>query len=149
MNTTGRFRRRLAPLAIVVSLLLVGSCRKQTTIQTPPPVQVANSINALAQSVDAATSALIAARDAGKLPQADLNSAFRVITSIAATGKQLNAELRSTDTWEVQKTKMRQIIVASGVASISSSLPPNARAIMLVALTTFNAISAGVGGPIL
>ena len=149
MNITVNFRRRLVPLAIVFSLLLAGSCRKQTTIQTPPPVQVASSINALAQSVDAATSALITARDAGKVSQADLNIAFKVITAISTTGKQLNTELRSTDTWEVQKTKMRQIIVASGVAATSSSLPLNARAIMLAALTTFNAISAGVGGPIL
>ena len=149
MNIIVNFRRRLVPLAIVFSLLLAGSCRKQTAIQTPPPVQMASSINALAQSVDAATSALIAARDAGKLSQPDLNIAFKVIVAISTTGKQLNAELRSTDTWEVQKTKMRQIVVASGIAATSSSLPPNARAIILVALTTFNAISAGVGGPIL
>jgi hypothetical protein len=141
-------RNSVSAFAAILILVLAG-CAKNPGIPTPPQVQVANSINALAQSLDAATSGLIAARDQGKLSQSDLTIAFKVITSIAVTGKQLDAELRSTDSWAVQVTKMRQIIVASGVSAITPSLPANARAVILAALTTFNSISSSLGGPLL
>lgn len=141
--------RKKTPAVLLLLVLLLAGCAKNTPVPTPPQVQVANSINALAQSLDAATSGLIAARDQGKLSQADLTAAFKVITALSVTGKQLNAELRSADTWDVQKTRMRQLIVAAGIGPLSAVLPPTARAIMLTAITTFNVISAGVGGPTL
>jgi hypothetical protein len=141
-----RNQRLAAPLVLI--LLLAGCAAKDpNAVPTPAPIQVANSINALAQSVDAATTALIAARDAKKISQDDLNISFRVITAIATTGKQLNVELRSSDTWNVQKAKMLKIIAASGLAEMSKLLPANARVVMAACLATFNAISNGVGGP--
>ena len=144
-----RHTKRIAvPVALVLALLMAGCVKYGTApVPTPPPIQVANSINLLAQSADAATSALIAARDSGKLSQADLNIARKVLVPLAVAIKQLNAELLSADPWDVQKTKMRQYVIASGVAEVAKQLPPTARAIMLTCLTTFNAVSAGVGGP--
>ena len=108
---------------------------------------MANSINTLAQTLNAATSGLIAARDAGELSQADLTAAFNVITPIANAGKAINVELRSSDTWEIQKVKVLGIVTGSGAAEAARHLPPNARAIMLAAITLFNSISTTVGGP--
>ena len=139
--------KRQVPVMFVLALLMVGCTKNPADIPTPPPIQVANSINLLAQSIDAATSALIAARDQGKLSQADLNIARKVITPIAIAIPQLNAELLSTDTWDVQKLKMRQFIVTSGVTELAKQLSPTARAIMLTCLTTFNVISTELGGP--
>lgn len=145
MNTNLRGRRRLAPLLLL--LLVVGCQKNPTTTPTPPPIQVANSVNALAQSLNAATSGFIAARDAGELSQTDLTAAFNVITPIANAGKLINAELRSSDTWEVQKVKILGIVTGSGAAEAARHLPPNARAIMVAAITLFNSISVAVGGP--
>jgi type IV pilus biogenesis protein CpaD/CtpE len=141
-------KRLTIPAALILALLLVGCAAKNpNTVPTPAPIQVANSINLLAQSADAATSALIAARDQGKLSQADLNIARKVLVPLAVVIKQLNAELLSADPWDVQKTKMRQYVVSSGVAEFAKQLSPTARSIMLTCLTTFNAVSAGLGGP--
>jgi hypothetical protein len=144
-----RNRRTIVPASVVIILLLASGCapKNPNAVPTPAPIQVANSVNALAQSVDAATAALIAARDQGKLSQADLNIAFKVITAVSSTGKYLNAELRSADTWDVQKIRMRNIVVASGLAELSKQLPPNARVLMAAVLATFNSISTGFGGP--
>jgi cell division FtsZ-interacting protein ZapD len=145
VNTTLRGR---LPLALILTFILAG-CVKNNPTPTPAPIQMADSVNALAQTVDAATTGLISARDAGKLSQEDLAIAFRVIGAISITGKQINAELRSIDTWELQKAKILQIIVDSGLAELSKELSPNARAIMLACLTLYNSISTGFGGPTL
>ena len=134
-------------LALIVCALLITGCPPTTGPTTPPPIQVANSINTLAQSLNAATSGLIAARDAGELSQADLTAAFNVITPIANAGKLINNELRSSDTWEIQKVKILGIVTGSGAAEAARHLPPNARAIMVAAITLFNSISTAVGGP--
>jgi hypothetical protein len=118
--------------------------RKSGAVRTPPQIQVANSVNLLAQSLNAATTMLIAARDNGKLSQVDLNSAFSVFTILSVTGKQINAELRSTDSWDIQKGNILRVI--TGLTAVTSKLPPNAKAIIQVSLAFFNEISLGVGG---
>jgi hypothetical protein len=134
----------------VLILLLVGCAPKNpNTVPTPAPIQVANSINTLAQSVDAATAALIAARDQGKISQVDLTTAFNVIKVIADVGKKLNAELRSADPWKTQKVKMLKMITVANLPELLDSLPPNARAIMMACLTLFDSIYTAVGGPTL
>lgn len=144
-----RNRRPFTGLALILPLLFLTACPKNNPTPTPAPIQVANSMNALAQTVDAATTALISARDAGKISQTDVTIAFKVITAIATTGKQVDSELRTTEGWEVQKPKILKIIASSGLAEISKQLPPNARIIMAAVLTTFNTISSSVGGPTL
>jgi PBP1b-binding outer membrane lipoprotein LpoB len=134
----------------VLALLLVGcAAQNPTAVPTPAPIQVASDINKIAQSVDAATTAIIAARDQGKMSQADANIGLRVAIVIATTDKQLNAELRSTDSWDTQKIRMRQIVTAAGLAEISKQLPPTARQLLQACLNLFNTLSAGFGGPII
>lgn len=145
MNTNLKGQLRLA-LILTVILILAG-CIKNNPTPTPPPIQVAQSIDALAQSLNAATTGLIAARDAGELSQEDLTAAFNVITPIAKAGMAINVELRSSDTWDIQKVKILGIVTSSGVSEAARHLPPNARAIMLAAITLFNSISVAVGGP--
>ena len=138
--------RKLSP-AVVVSLLLLAGCQKNNPVPTPPQIQVANSVNILAQSLNTATPALIAARDNGTMSQADLTTAFAVIKVLSVTGKQVNAELVSTDVWDVQKAKILTIITSSGLEVLAKKLPQNARLLLVTCLTAFNSISANVGGP--
>jgi hypothetical protein len=144
VNTRTRGQLRLA---LILSIIVMSGCIRNNPTPTPPAVQVANSVNALAQTLNAATTGLIAARDAGDLSQEDITIAFRVITTIATVGKEINAELRSTDSWDVQRAQILRLITAASLPALSAQLPPKARAIMLAGLTLFNSISVGVGGP--
>jgi hypothetical protein len=140
-------RRRLAPFFLF--LLVVGCHHNPTAVPTPAPIQVANSINEFAQVTKAAAVTLRSALDQGKISQADYNIAARVGIAIANVGLDLNVELRTADSWEVQKVKMRNIAISAGLTELAKALPPTARAIMATCLATFNAFSATVGGPIL
>jgi type IV pilus biogenesis protein CpaD/CtpE len=143
-------KRITIPLSLVIALLLVGCAAKDPAkVPTPAPIQVANSINVLAQTVDTAATALITARDQGVLSQPDFVIGSKVIVAIATTGKKLNAELLTGESWETQKVKIRQIIVSAGVAEVTKQLPANARQIVSTCLAIFNQISSGVGGPVL
>ena len=141
-----RHSKRLAPILLV--LMLAGCAAKNpNTVPTPPPIQVANSVNMLAQTLDAATTGLIAARDGGQLSQEDLTTAFKIVTRLVAVGKEINVELRSPNTWPVQKTKILSAIVTAGLPALSAQLSPNAKIILQASLALFNEISQGVGGP--
>jgi outer membrane murein-binding lipoprotein Lpp len=143
-------RRIVVPFSVILVLLLAGcAAQNHNTVPTPAPIQVASDINKLAQVTNAAATSLRAALNQGKISQAEFNIAARVGIAISATGKKLNADLRSTDTWDVQKVKMRNDVIASGLAEIAKQLSPTARTIMAVCLSTFNAISTAVGGPVL
>ena len=81
---------------------------------TPPQIQVANAVNALAQTLDAAITALQTARNNGQISAADVANAEKVAAIIATTGKAVNAELRSADDWPTQKTKIFTMITPAG-----------------------------------
>jgi PBP1b-binding outer membrane lipoprotein LpoB len=143
-------RKLAAPVLLVLALLLVGcATRNPNTVPTPAPVQVASAINDLAQVTNAAAVALRSALNQGKMSQADFDISAKVVIAVATTGKALNAELRSDDAWDIQKIKMRQIALASGLAELSKQLPSTAMVIVATCLNTFNAVSATVGGPLL
>jgi hypothetical protein len=150
-RTRSSNRRLPMQLAVLIPLAFLWGCppKNPSTVPTPPQIQAANSVNVLAQSLDSATSAIIAARDNGTMAQADVTIAFSVIKVLSATGKQVNAELISPDTWDVQKGKILKIIANSGLTELSKRLPQNARLILVASLTAFNSISSGVGGPTL
>lgn len=148
-----RLKRLSTSSALAVLLLaLVGCAAKQTVpvpLPTPPQVTLANSVDLLAQSLHTAHIALIAARDAGTISQANLNTAEDVVVVIATTGKQVNAELNSLDTWDVQKVKIRQLCIQAAVNATAKKLPPTAAAILEASFLAFNQISAMVGGGVL
>jgi hypothetical protein len=144
-------KRSLIALLALSTLLFV-SCAKNSnpdvpTAPTPPQIKVSSAALALAESLDATTTGLIAARDQGKISQADLAIAYHVITVVATTGKDINAVLRSPDDWATQKRTIYQIIVTAGIQGTVKKLPPNAAIILQASLALFNEISAGVGGP--
>lgn len=134
-------------IGVLVCLFALVSCTSNSTI--PVPVQVSNDINVLATTTDAAITALIAAQQAGKISQSDLNIANQIATTIAVTGKAINSELRSADDWTVQKSKIIQLITNAGVGALNTKLSPNAQLILAASLTAFNQISAAVGGPVI
>lgn len=143
-------RSRLIVLA--GSALLLAACATSTstttpTTPTPPQITAANSVNVLAQSLDAAVTGLLAAAQQGKISQTDLMAAEAVATTIANTGKQINAELNSFDPWATQKTKIVALITQAGVSAAVSKLPASAGALLSASLLAFNQISSAVGGP--
>jgi hypothetical protein len=117
------------------------------TASTPPQIQVANSVNVLAQAVDGAVTAAIAARDQGKCSQADLDAIEAFATELANTGKQINAELRSTDAWAAQKTKILQTIAWRSLITLKGRISPGSQVLVSSLVVIFNQISSAVGGP--
>jgi hypothetical protein len=114
---------------------------------TPPQIQVANSVNVLAQAVDGAVTAAIAARDQGKCSQADLDAIEAFATELANTGKQIDAELRSTDAWPAQKTKILQTIAWGSLITLKGRISPSSQVLVSSLVVIFNQISSAVGGP--
>jgi hypothetical protein len=144
-----RHRRTIVPASVVLLLILSGCTKNPNTVPTPAPIQVASATNALAQALDSAVPPLIAARETGKLTEQELAVAFRIMESMGGAVLKINAELRSTDSWEAQKVKILGIISSTGLPYLSAQLPPEARAILLVSITAWNSIAAAVGGPTL
>lgn len=138
-------------LLLLPFLLLVGCAPKSSpvTTPTPPQITVAQSVNALAQAVDGAVTAAIAARDQGKVSQTDLTSIEAFCKVIATTGKQIDSELRSADDWPTQKSKIVGIVSSSGIGALKGKISPAAQALVTSLLIVANQISSAVGGPTL
>jgi ABC-type siderophore export system fused ATPase/permease subunit len=90
---------------------------------------------------------LIAARQNGEISEADLQTAFSIMEVMGASIKKINAETVTVDTWEVQKQKILVIVSSAGLPYLSAKLPPTARVIITLAITTWNSIAVAVGGP--
>lgn len=148
-------RIRFAPLILILALSLCFSgCVKQSAPdtptavqQTPPQIQVANAVNALAQAVDGAVTTAIAARDAGKVDQADLNAIENFAAAIARAGKQVDAELRSPDDWATQKAKILKIVAGAGLGTLKAHISPAAQVTVSALVVVVNEVSSAVGGP--
>lgn len=146
-------RRAAAALLLCAALVLSGcaatGAQNPATppAPTPPQISVANAVNALAQTLDAAITALQTARSNGQISAADVANAEKVAAIIATTGKAVNAELRSADDWKTQKTKIIGIVTAAGLKGSLKNLPPTAATILAASVALFDQISAGVGGP--
>jgi hypothetical protein len=104
-------------------------------------------VNALAQAVDGAVTSAIAARDAGKVDQADVVAIESFATAIANTGKKINAELRSPDDWATQKIKILQIVSGAGLGTLKAHISPAAQLTVSALVVIVNEISSAVGGP--
>jgi hypothetical protein len=117
------------------------------TAPTPPQITVANAVNALAQAVDGAVTAAIAARDQGKCSQVDLNAIEAFAAVLANTGKRVDAELRSADDWPTQKVKIVQLVSAAGLSTLKAKISPGAQILVVSLVTIADQISSAVGGP--
>ena len=143
-------RIRYLPLILLMVCLVLTGCPASTpTVSTPAPVQitVANSVNALAQAVDGAVTAAIAARDAGKVDQADVTAIESFCSVIATTGKQVDAEMRSTDSWATQQTKILGLVSQASLGTLKAHLSPAAQLIVSSLVLVVNQILTTVGGP--
>jgi hypothetical protein len=142
-----RIKLAAIPLLCLLLISCAGSSPPTVNTPTPPQVTAATTMNSFAQILAAATTGLIAARDNGKLSQADLLAAENMITILATVGKQIDAELKSADPWATQKTVIVKIITDAGVAAAVTKLPPSAAALLSAAVVAFNQISSAAGGP--
>jgi hypothetical protein len=148
-------RAALLPLMIVALLISPGCATTSNgtgqppSAPTPPQVTVANAVNALAQAVDGAVTSAIAARDQGKVSQADLDTIEAFAAATANTGKQVDAELRSSDAWAAQKTKILQAVTAGGLTTLKGRISPGSQIFVSSLVVLVNQISSAVGGPVL
>lgn len=142
--------RFILPFVGIVGLLISGCASTQApsapAAPTPPQVTAANAVNALAQSLDAAITGLRAARDQGKLDAGTVANAEKVAAIIATAGKQIDAELRSSDPWATQKTTILKIVANSGLQGAYANIPATAQGYLAAAVALFNQISSAVGG---
>ena len=148
-------RIRFLPLILLMACLVLTGCPSSTpsvttpTAPTPPQITVANSVNALAQAVDGAVSAAIAARDAGKVDQADCLAIESFAAAVATAGKQVDAELRSPDDWATQKTKILTLVSKAGLGTLKAHISPAAQLTVSSLVVVVNEILHAVGGPTL
>ena len=147
-------RIRFTPLIFLLAVLLAfaGCAAKNTTTSVPAaptPAQIitAKAVDGLAQAVDGAVTAAIAARDAGKVSQVDLNAIENLSVAIAMAGKQVDAELRSSDTWEVQKVKIMGIVAGAGLGELKAHISPAAQLLVSSLVVVVNQVLTDVGGP--
>lgn len=147
---------KLKILVVSVGLLTYTGCATKTATvtapvtsqpATPPQVVIANAVGVLAQAVDGAVKASIAARDQGKVSQADLTAIENFAQPVALLVKSLDAELDSADTWPVQKSKILALINAAGLAQLKGRISPTAQALVSVIISSVNQISVATGGP--
>lgn len=132
------------PVALV--LLLLASCPPPAANSTPAQVTVANSVNLLAQTLPAASSAIIAARNQGNLSAEDARNAQNVVVAITTTGKQVNAILRSPNPWKAQRNAILLVVANNGVQEASKRLPITAAAALSASMALLNQIVTAVGG---
>lgn len=143
------------PFSFAIPLILVmAGCSTQTPTSTanppvPPQVAAAQAINALAQAIDGAVHAAITARDQGKCSQQDLSAIESFAGAFATAGKQADAELRSTDPWATQRTKIVATFTAAGLAKLRASVSPSAQILITSLVTLGDQISQAIGGPVL
>ena|ERR1035438_3253682 len=143
-------RNRLFTLAAIC--LILGGCAASTTTTgttppTPVPVTVTNAIAVVATANDAMVHAVIAARDAGTISQADCSAIESVASAVANAGLQMDAELRSTDTWAVQQPKLIALLQAAGLSQLQGRISPAAYAVVVALITAANQLSISLGGP--
>jgi len=145
-------RKQLFSLAVIC--LLLGGCAASTTttgttpaVPTPPQVTVTNAIAVVAQANDAMVHAVIAARDAGTVSQADCSTVESIATAVSNAGLAMNAELTSSDTWAAQKTKLIALLQAAGLYGLQSKISPALYAVVVALITAANQLSVSLGGP--
>jgi len=140
---------------LILPLILLAGCATTNTTggttppppPTPPQITVANSMLALSHALNGATDALIACRQQSKCDAADVTAAENVISAIAMVGKQIDAELVSTDPWATQKTAILKDITAAGLVQLKAKVSPSTQLLITSVVAIFDNVSLAVGGP--
>ena len=145
-------RIRFLPLFLFMACLVFTSCAKQTATgtpasPTPPQITVANSVGAFLAACDGAVTTAIAARDAGKVDASDVRSIENVCRAGAVAMKKVDAELRTADTWAVQRVQILQIVAGLGLGEVKAHVSPAAQVLIATVVLVVNQISSALGGP--
>ena len=139
-------------VVILLGLLACGCPAANTTTPaapTPPQITAANIVKAIGDGANSATDAVIAARKAGTISNADATTAENALAAVATAGMQINAELQSTDTWAIQQQKIIGILQAVGLGQLQAHVSSQTYAIVAGVVTLANTLSAALGGPTL
>lgn len=141
---------------MLAAILILSGCAAKTggTVtpplpSTPPQITVANSMLALSHALNGATDALIACRQQSKCSPQDVTAAENVVSAIAMVGKQIDAELVSTDPWAMQKTVILKDVSSAGITQLKARVSPSTQLIITSVLALLNNISVAVGGPVI
>src|ERR1017187_4205170 len=146
-------RIRYLPLILLMACIVLTGCPASTpttstpAAPTPPQITVANSVGAFLAGCDGAVTTSIAARDAGKVDAADVRTIEDVCRASAVSRKKVDAEIRSADTWAVQRVQIAQIVAALGLGEVKAHVSPAAQVIIATVVLVVNQISSAVGGP--
>jgi hypothetical protein len=143
-------RRRTAPvLALLLALALAG-CQHNVPTNVPQiPLTLSQVSLGLAQALQSANRAMIAARDQGQMSAQDCRTGQNIILDLNAANRKIGVVLLSDDPWAVQKAQIIKIVEDAGLVGVSLKLPPLPRAILSSAISSFNSILAEAGGPLL
>lgn len=136
---------------LVCAIALTG-CMKQgtgttATPPTPPQVTVANSMLALGHAIGGAFDGLKACQQQQKCSAADVMAGEQLIQAIATTGKAIDAELASVDSWNTQKQKILGLVAGSSVQQLKARVSPSTQLLIAAIVTLFDNVSVAVGGP--
>jgi hypothetical protein len=114
---------------------------------TPPQITVANAVNALVQGVNGVVDSAIAARGAGKMDPSDVAAVESFCKVALTTAKQVDADLRTTDPWATQRSKILTDVSQAGLGTLKAHISPSAQLLVSSLVVLVNQISTNVGGP--
>lgn len=141
--------------ALVFLVLLLAGCAAQKSTTgtpappTPPQVTVANSVLALSHALGGVTDSAIACRQQTKCSPEDVTAIENVVAILATTGKQIDAQLATNGTWEIERTAILKIVVGAGLQQAKARVSPAGQLLIVSVMTLFDNISLAVGGPTL
>lgn len=115
----------------------------------PPQVTVANSVLALSHALGGVTDSAIACRQQTKCSPEDVTAIEGVVSILATTGKQIDAQLAMNGTWETERTAILKIVANTGLQQAKARVSPAGQLLIVSVVTLFNNISLAVGGPTL
>ena len=78
---------------------------------------------------------------------ADVRTIENVCRSGAVAMKKVDAEIRSADTWAVQRVQILQIVGSLGLGEVKAHVSPAAQVLIATVVLVVNQISSAVGGP--
>lgn len=102
---------------------------------------------ALGHAVGGALDGLKACEQQSKCSAADVVAGEQVIQAIAMTGKAIDAELVSPETWATQKQKILGLVAGSSVGQLKARVSPSTQLLITAVVTLFDNVSLAVGGP--
>jgi hypothetical protein len=149
--------RQLLLVPFLALLLLSGCAKSNINPPTPPQITFAKYVTAFGDADLAAANIVAAEKANGTISAAEYATLSAIITQASNAGVAINTELASTDPWcttnvltpGCQQGKIVLILQNAGLSALNAKLTLTDQLIVATILTTANAISAVLGGPVL